>query len=657
MPADHALKTPPSRRSSFLESRRAVLLAALLIVLAGLAVYQDSFSGPFVLDDLPAISENPTIRQLWPLWVPLSPPSNGQTVTGRPFVNLTLAVNYAVDGFDVWGYHAVNLAIHLLAALALFGIARRTFLQPIPRDRFGPSALPLAFFVALLWVVHPLATESVTYLIQRAEALMALFYLLTLYAFIRGVDSPRPWRIWYPLSIGACLLGMTCKEVMVSAPLIVLLYDRTFVAGNFRDAWQRRCWFYAGLAATWLPLVGLEAFVGTRGHSAGWGAGVDWFQYALTQFGAITHYLWLSLWPHPLILDYGSGLASGAAQIIPYALFIGMLVAATIYALFRRPVLGFFGAAFFAILAPSSSVVPVVTQTVAEHRMYLPLTILVALAVAGLFQLLHRRALLLCSALALIYGTLTFHRNADYRTAVSIWADTAAKLPDSARAHENLGIALVAAGQSLDGVGEYYRALQLEPNYAEAHSNLGNALGALGRTDEAVEHFRAAIKLIPNLGAAHYNLANILAGAGRYPEAIGEYNLTIKLSPNFAPAHNNLGNVLTSTGHLTDAKNQYELAAELDPSYATAQYNLGNTFLRLHQYEFARAHYAEAVRLTPDYADAYNGLANALVLLGHPAEAIPQYETALRLKPGYPDATINLAIARQQLTPAHPASP
>ncbi|MGA2052268.1 MAG: tetratricopeptide repeat protein [Opitutales bacterium] len=656
MSAARATKSPPPARLPFLETRWAVWLAAALIVLAGFIVYRDSFSGPFVLDDLPAISENPTIHHLWPIWEPLLPPPNGQTVTGRPLVNLTLAANYALGGLNVWGYHAFNVAIHLLAALALFGVARRTFLRPVLRPHFGSSALPLAFFIALLWVVHPLATESVTYLIQRAEALMALFYLLTLYAFIRGIDSPRPWRLWYPLSIAACLLGMACKEVMVSAPLIVLLYDRTFVAGNFRDAWRQRRRLYCALAATWLLLLGLVANAGTRGDSAGFGAGVAWFPYALTQFGAISHYLWLSLWPSPLILDYGHDLASGAAQILPYALFISLLVAGTIYALFRRPVLGFFGAAFFAILAPSSSVVPVVTQTVAEHRMYLPLTILIALAVASLFQLLGRRAFLLYVVLALLYGDLTFQRNADYQTAVSIWADTVAKLPNSARAHENLAIALVAAGQSIDGIGHYYRALQLQPDYPEAHTNLGNALAAVGRTDEAIENFRAAIQRIPTLTAAHYNLANTLAGAGRYPEAIAEYRIVLQLDPNFAPAHNNFGNVLNSTGRLREAQAQYELAVQLDPSYAAAQYNLGNVFIHQHQLDDARVHYAEAIRLNPDYAEAHNGLANALVLLGRPDEAIPEYETALRLKPGFSDALTNLAFARQQAA-AVPANP
>jgi tetratricopeptide (TPR) repeat protein len=657
---------PPARQPSlsasslrvFLASRSAVWLAAGILLLAGYFAYCASFSGPFILDDLPAIAENPTITRLWPLPGPLAPPLNGQTVTGRPFVNLTLAVNYAFGGLSVRGYHAVNLAIHLLATLALFGVARRTFLSPPLRERYGPLALPLGFLVALLWVVHPLATESVSYLIQRAEALMALFYLLTLYAFIRAAASSRPRR-WLVLSFFACLVGMACKEVMVSAPLIVLLYDRTFVAGGFSAAWRLRWRYYLALASTWLLLGWLVLQVGTRGDSAGFGAGVDWLAYALTQFGAITHYLVLAAWPRPLVLDYGFELAATPAQIVPYAVFIGVLVAGTVYALWRRPVLGFFGFAFFAILAPSSSIVPVVTQTVAEHRMYLPLAVLIGLAVAGGYRLLGQYVFLLGLGLAVVYGTLTFQRNVDYRTGVSIWSDTAAKRPNNARAHENLAINLVAAGRPVEGVGEYYTALRLLPDYAEAHTNLGNALGGLGRTDEAVEHFRAAIRLIPSLTAAHYNLANILTGAGRLPEAVDEFTIAIRLNPNFAPSHNNLGNVLSSLGRTAAAKAEYEAAIQCDPAYAVAHNNLANLCLKAGLNAEAEAQYHLALQLDPGYADAHFGLANTYFIAGRVAAAIAEYQAALQARPDFPDARSNLALAQKQLaaSPPAPAAP
>jgi hypothetical protein len=165
----------------------------LLVVAAGLLAYHNSFTGPFIYDDGPSIRENPTIHQLWPIWQALSPPHSGAiTVEGRPLINLSFAINYALGGYHVWGYHALNLTIHILAGLTLLGIVRRTLLQPRLRERFGAAANGLALATAVLWTVHPLQTESVTYIVQRAESMMGLFYLLTLYCFIRSAESPQP---------------------------------------------------------------------------------------------------------------------------------------------------------------------------------------------------------------------------------------------------------------------------------------------------------------------------------------------------------------------------------------------------------------------------------------------------------------------------------
>ncbi len=276
------------------------------MVAAGLLAYSNSFTGSFIYDDAPSILGNPTIRHLWPIWQPLSPPHKGGiTVEGRPLVNLSLAVNYALGGLDVWGYHALNLAIHLLAGLTLLGIVRRTLLQPKLRERFGAAANELALAVAVLWVVHPLQTESVTYIVQRAESLMGLFYLLTLYCFIRGAESPRP-RAWYSLCVTACALGMASKEVMVSVPLMVLLYDRTFVSGSLREVWRQRWPLYLALASTWILLGYLMFFTGSFGNAVinAKENGIAWWKYLLTEPGVILYYLRLAAWPYPLCFDY-----------------------------------------------------------------------------------------------------------------------------------------------------------------------------------------------------------------------------------------------------------------------------------------------------------------------------------------------------------------
>ncbi len=158
---------------------------ALLLIVIGVAVYANSFAGVFLFDDALHIVENPRIQQLWPPWTVLA--------ARRPTLDLSLAVNFALGGTETWGYHLVNVTIHILAALTLWGVVRRTFTSAPLGDRFGPASCWLGMAVAVVWLVHPLQTQSVTYIVQRSESLMGLFYLLTLYCVIRGVESP--WRL------------------------------------------------------------------------------------------------------------------------------------------------------------------------------------------------------------------------------------------------------------------------------------------------------------------------------------------------------------------------------------------------------------------------------------------------------------------------------
>ena len=291
-----------------LASRWAAWAGPVLIVLAGLAAYHNSFQGELVFDDLPEIRDNLSIHHLADLPGVLLP--GEATVTGRPVSNLSLALNYAVSGSGVWSYHALNLAIHIGAALALFGIVRRTLGQGALRGRFGDAAAALALAIAVLWMVHPVQTASVSYLSQRTEELMGLFYLLTLYGFIRAAGAQIPGQAarWAGFSVAACLLGMGSKEVMVTAPVAVFLYDRTFIAGTFREAWSQRRRIHAALAATWIVFAALAVATGLAHRGVGYrgyAGDLGWVDYVLTEFRAVLVYLRLSLWPSPLIFDYG----------------------------------------------------------------------------------------------------------------------------------------------------------------------------------------------------------------------------------------------------------------------------------------------------------------------------------------------------------------
>jgi protein O-mannosyl-transferase len=305
------------------------LTAAVVIVAAGMMVYANSFSGPFVFDGTKFIEQNLTIRRLWPPWAPM-------IGTARPIAAWSFAVNYALGGTNTWGYHTVNLAIHMAAALALFGIIRRSLVSGRLACRFAGAACGLALTVALLWLVHPLQTQSVTYIYQRYESLMGLFILLTLYGFIRTQDALRPSR-WYIASAVCCLLAVTTKEVAAVTPLLILWYDRALVASSWREIVRRRWAYYAGLAGTWVVLAELMLRQADKYADAGVLAvrHVTPWQYAVSQPGIIAHYLRLCFWPTGLCLDYGWPVANTAGAIIPPLLLIAALLAITVWTIFR----------------------------------------------------------------------------------------------------------------------------------------------------------------------------------------------------------------------------------------------------------------------------------------------------------------------------------
>jgi tetratricopeptide (TPR) repeat protein len=625
--------------------RRIIFTAGVLIILATLAAYLNSFSVPFINDDYGSIADNATIRHLWPIWDALSPPyAGGETVGGRPVLNLSFAVNYAISGKAVWSYHALNFIIHVLAGLILYGIMRRTLLLPVLRERFSSAALPLALAVALLWVVHPLQTEAVTYIVQRSESLMGLFFLLTLYCFVRAVESRKPGT-WLALSTVACLLGMASKEVMVSAPLVVLLYDRTFVAGTFRKAFWQHWRYYSGLAATWLVLAHLVAGVGSRGGSAGFVAGVSWWAYALTEFQAITHYLWLSVWPQNLTFIYPRTLAKPGIEIVPYALLVASLVMGTLIALRRSPRMGFLGAWFFLILAPTSSVVPVATETMAERRMYLALAPLVVFAVLGLYCLVGKRSVIVFLVLTMGLTWLTFHRNENYRSELAIWSDTVAKSPNDPITRNCLGNVLLQNGQINEAIIQFQTALAIRPDYAEAHNNLGKALFQKGQFDESIIQFQKALAITPEYAEVHYNLGSAFYQKGFVDEAITQYQEALALQPDYAPVHNNLGNALFQKGRVDEAIIQFQKALADNPDFADAHNNLGAALIQQGRLDEAIAELQTAVAIQPGHAGARNNLGAAFMQAGRMAEALGEYWKVLETQPENVDALNNLAWA------------
>lgn len=579
----------------------------MLILVAGLAAYANSFQGVFVFDDEPAIARNENLKALWPLTRAMSAPDD-TTLSGRPVATLSFAIDHAIHGGSLFGFHATNLAIHLIASLLLFGIVRRTLETEAIGDAVRERAPGLALASALLFVVHPLQTGAVTYLVQRVESLMGCLYLATLYSAVRAHSaSPSARPLWFGLAVATCGLGMATKEVMVTAPLIVILWDFLFAPGRSR---QRRL-LYAALTSTWL-ILGILVASGARTGSVGFGFEAwPWWRYLLTQAEVLIHYLRLALYPRPLVLDYDWPAVSSWTQVVLPGLPVLGLLVATVRGVIRKHPAAFAGAWFFLILAPTSSVLPIVTEVAAEHRMYLPLAGLIALLVTACFQLLPRtlsKVFLVTGVVA--FGWMTHNRNEDYRDFDRIWLDTIAKRPDNARARNNYATSLLAQGRFADAEVHLRAAVARNTSFAEAEANLGVALSAQGQLDDGAAHLERALVLRPEFAEAQRNLGENHAMRGRMKEAAVAYDSALKRLPDDVRLLNRLGWILATSGNDTvrdgvRARSLAERAVALtDGRDPESLDTLGAALAEVGAYEQAQAIAARAVTLATEQGNA-----------------------------------------------------
>jgi tetratricopeptide (TPR) repeat protein len=643
---------------------RTVCLGILIAVAAGIA-YANSFAGTYVLDDDKHIIQNERSNSVR---------STVDAVIGgrmrRPLVELSLAINKhfaaTVDGQPrTWGFHLFNLIVHTLAGLVLFGLVRRTLSFPPWHDSLGAAGPWIAFVIAMIWVVHPLQTQSVTYIIQRGESMMGLFYLLTMYCVVRAVQGTATVdsttvsaaTFWKMMAVFACAAGMGCKAVMVTAPLIVYLYDALLLSRSYVEPIVRRRGLYLGLCATWgvLFYYGVAQGVlssdragGTVGFSV---RGISAAQYFMTQLGVIPYYLRLAFWPAPLCLDYAWKMATQVRDVLPIAAVTIGLVVLTIYGLLRRRWWGMCGVWFFGILFPTSSFIPI-RDVMFEHRLYLPLAAVIALGVLPVGYVLvwlHRNrdwplgGLIhiswLSAAMVVVPAMLTtIDRNRDYHSDLGMWRDVLAKSPHNARAYLGYGEALFNRKQYVEAGDAFKEAVRRDPRYVDGWYNLGNALSEQSRLDEAVDAYQTSLTIHPENAKAHYNLGNARYKQKRLEEAVEAYQTCLAIHPRYSKAYYNLGNTYKDMQRYEDAIAAFRKAIEHDPQYRSAYINLANTLKALKRFDEAIPLYHVALTITPNHANAHFNLGDALFQTGDYQGALREVDLALKADPNHEQA-------------------
>jgi len=632
------------------------ILPPAVIIIATVCAFLTSFGGTFVFDDQANIIDNPQIRELWPLGSVVSNSS-------RPLVNFSLAVNYAISELNIWSYHLLNLIFHIVAALALFGIVRRTMFCEKLKATFGASANRLALAAALLWAIHPLQTQSVTYVIQRAESLMGMFYLLTLYCFIRGVNSNHKTR-WHVATLFCCLSGMITKEVMITAPLVLILYDVCFISGSILHSFRRHWGRHLCLLSTALAPFALLAWNLSSDKPAT--AGFEYqactpLQYALTQPAIILHYLQLSLWPTSLCFDYQWPIAQEKSGILLTSVVLGAFLLLTLWALWKRHWSGFWSIWFFLILSPTSSIMPI-ADLAFEHRMYLPLAGIIVLVVVGTFQLaiyIERRNTALAplrkfvlpgvtAILAIVLTSLTYQRNTVYHSNLALWKDVITKRPLSARAHNNLGRAYADLGLQTQAIKLYQQALKLAPKLPQAHNNLGIAFSKQDQIDQAILCFEEAIRLQPDFPDPYCHLGRAMVKQGNDQKAAANFQEALHHRPSFPEAHNNLGSLLFRQNHLEQALNHFERALFMDPHNSDLHNNIGSVYLQQDNLDKATTFLLKAISLNPESIEINFNMGKLLARQGDIPQAIGFFKRTLKFDPQHANAFYYLGLVLDQ---------
>jgi protein O-mannosyl-transferase len=621
------------------------------IALAVFLAYSNTFHGPFQYDDVNDVLENSAIRHLWPLRDIFVAP--GGAFLTRPTANFTFALNYASGGMNPFHYHITNFVIHLCASWTLFGVVRRTLSLPAIKVGFEGGIGTLSLITTAYWALHPLLTESVSYITQRYESLMGLFVLLTFYCTLRLAESPSSDR-WVLLASVSCALALGSKEVAVSLPILVLLFDRAFIAGSFREAWSARRKLYFGLLLVWLGFLYLQLHAVHRTWAGYNTDTIPWWRYALNQPAVVLHYLRLAVWPHPLNFDYLWPAANRWSQLVPGLVVIGILVAITVWALVRNYRSAFLSVFFLFILAPTSSVMPILDLAV-EHRMYLPLVPVVVSIIFLGHYLINRFNLSIANnkyrriiAIFVIAGSIstlgiaTYLRNLEYQSTIDLWRDVVEKAPKNPRAHHNYAFFLAQSGYFTEALRQYAISVEQSPGTALFHGNYGVLLGRLGFQSEAQQQQELALGLEPKNPKHYINLGGVFLARGERDGAIRCFLEAIELNPNSALAHSALAEGLLAKREFVAARALAQKAVVLDPTNPEFRFKLGSLRLVMGDLPGANSAFLSAKEHSEHPDLMVSDIGWAFHKQGLDRDAVTNLRSALRLTPNHVRSQIRL---------------
>jgi protein O-mannosyl-transferase len=609
----------------------------ILFLTLGTLVYSNTFFATFHFDDELFIVNNfaiRDIRNLGAIW---------NFFPTRFISFLTFSLNYHFHGLNVFGYHLVNLAIHLCSALLVWRFVRLIFSTPAMKaDALSRYAGPISLFAGLIFLCHPLQTESVTYLYQRSKCLAGCLYLLSLCLYFKSRLSSET-RL-YVFSFLAGLASVFTKEVSATLPFAVILSEVFFFKTSRRLPWKRILPFFLLLVI--MPAALFFAKPGIVGQMLQ--PKVD-MAYFLTQPRVYITYLRLLVFPFNQNLDYNYPLTQSLLEpsaIASIALLAGLIYCAAL--LYRRYRLISFGICWVILNMIPDSLVPT-NDVISESRLYLSLAGFSLALAAGVYYLSPQKRIkfvnLLLALLVAIYSFLTYNRNKVWQNDVTLWNDASRKAPAKERSYDNRGNAYLNQGDLDRAISEYDKAIEINPGSFLAYNNRAGAYLKKGDQAKALSDYGKAIELGPTFPEAYYSRGTLYLNRGDLAEALSDFSRAIAINPRYAEAYYNRGTLYLKRGDLAEALSDLNRAIEINPVYAEAYNNRGTVHARQGNIDAAIADYGKAIAGNRRFAEAYNNRGNANMYAGNFKQAISDYDKAIAINPGYLNAYFNRGLA------------
>jgi tetratricopeptide (TPR) repeat protein len=619
--------------------RKPIVHIAIIAAL-GFIVYSNTFNVPFVFDDEPNISQNQMIRDISN--IPSMFAGTKGPFASRPLLHATAAINYHFGGFDTRGYHLVNLVLHLLNGILLYLLITATGkYKGYPEKETALTAL----FSSVLFMVHPVQTEAVTYIVSRSMLFATTFYLLGMILFLKAITSENRKGFYIAGLFIASLLGMGSRENFSTFPLMLLIYDLFFISSfRLKEALKH----YKAYLPVLISLGYLAHLVlnNTYDRSVEYPTKhIPSLEYALTEFNVHWTYIRLLIFPLNQNIDYDYPISRTLFELPMLVSFIGYLglLAGGIILARRRPSISFSIIWFLVALLPISFGVAFIKDlklddVIFEHRLYLPaagLMVILGMAASvllGKLESMHMRTVGVAALvlLALSLSVAAHARNSVWQSKTGLWEDSVSKSPKKVRTYFNLGVAYGLEGLKQKAIEQYKTAIALDPSSPMPHVNLGNAYRSMDMNDKAVHHYKLALTYDPDNPEASKGLGVIYAAKGMADQAMHQYKLTLSKNPNDAIAHVNLGIAYQKKGQAEKAKEHFEQALRLNPDIVMSFVNHGAMYLSMDKTDLAIEQFEKALCIDPDSSNAHIQLGKAYRAKGMGDKAMEHFNRAHR---------------------------